>query len=157
MATEVLIRGVAALGVVRLRELAENAGLDPDSNDARKLADRLIGSLERPEDLNHRGLTEADVEAIGEAIGLGSRQHWRPKISAEEFERLPFYEKPSYDGDVWSALLMPSSPAKPSKKASPKAKKAAKARAKPAKAKAKPAKAKARSAKAKPKAKKRKR
>ena len=152
MATEVLIRGVAALGVVRLRELAANAGVDPNSDDARRLATRLIESLERPEELGHRGLTEADVEAIGPAIGLGARGELRPRISAEAFERLPFYEKPSYDQDVWAALLSPSPPAKagkPRATAKPKAKpvRAKKVKAAPAKAKA------ARAKKAKPKSK----
>ena len=154
MATEVLIRGVAALGVVRLRELAANAGVDPNSDDARRLATRLIESLERPEELGHRGLTEADVEAIGQAIGLGARGAWRPRISAEAFERLPFYEKPSYDQDVWAALLSPSPPAKAGK---PRATERPKAKAKPVrakKAKAAPVKAKAaRTNKAKPRSK----
>jgi len=106
MATEVLIRGVAALGVARLRELAASAGLNASSGDARTLADRLVGSLERPEDLSHRGLTEADIEAIGRAVGVGARAAWRPRIPLDEFERLPFYQKPSYDQDVWAALLV---------------------------------------------------
>ncbi len=139
MATEVLIRGVAALGAMRLRELAHS-----DDDDVWVLAGKVISSLERPEDLSHRGLTEADIEAIGEALGLGTRAAWRPRISAEEFERLPFYQKPSYDQDVWTALLSIGVPATESVK--PKAKPAKKPKAKakpakqPAKMKAKPAK-----------------
>lgn len=105
MTTDVLIRGVAALGVARLRELAANVGLEASSGDARALAEQVIGSLERPEELEHRGLTDADVEAIGEALGIGMRAAWKPRMSAEEFARLPFYQKPSYDQYVWTALL----------------------------------------------------
>ena len=68
------------------------------------LATAIVATVESVDELRHQGLSDRDVEAIGAALGVGARAGWRPRVSAEEFERLPFYSKPSYDQDVWEAL-----------------------------------------------------
>lgn len=106
MSTEQTSRAVdaiAALGIDRLRPLASRVGAD-QSGDARALASRIVDELTSVDELQHQDLTDADIERIGTALGLGARTAWRPRMSAEEFERLPFYKKPSYDNDVWEAL-----------------------------------------------------
>jgi quercetin dioxygenase-like cupin family protein len=94
---------LAALGADRLRPLAARLGA-ADARDATALAASVIAAVADADELRHHGLSDADVETIGIALGLGTRAAWRPRVSAEEFERLPFYDKPSYDGDVWAAL-----------------------------------------------------
>ncbi len=94
---------LAALGAPRLRVLAARVGA-PDAGDARAIAANVIAAVPDVDELRHQGLSDADVDAIGGALGLGARAAWRPRVSAEEFERLPFYNKPSYDSDVWAAL-----------------------------------------------------
>jgi len=106
MTNQVLIRGVAALGTARLTELGAQVGVAASAgDDAPRFAERLLAALEHPTDLTHRGLGEADIEVIGRALGLGARANWRPSISSEAYDRLPFYQKPSYDQDVWNAML----------------------------------------------------
>ena len=127
------VRGVAALGEPRLRDLAQQANVSVDGDGATQLAGQLLAKLELPVELNRFGVTDGDLEAIGRALGLGTRAQWKPNMSAEEFARLPFYKKPTYEQDVWSALT--SEDPMPAKKAT--------RPAKPAKAKAKPSKSKA--------------
>lgn len=97
------VDAITALGTERLRQLAARIGASRGT-DARELAAAIAAALDNVDDLRHQGLTDADVETIGVALGLGPRAAWRPSVSAEEFERLPFYSKPSYDQDVWQAL-----------------------------------------------------
>jgi hypothetical protein len=94
---------LAILGAGRLRPLAARIGA-ADASDASTLAANVIAAVADADELRHHGLSDADVETMGVALGLGARAAWRPRVSAEEFERLPFYDKPSYDGDVWAAL-----------------------------------------------------
>ena len=93
---------IAALGTERLRQLAARVGV-PDASDPRELAAAIVDTLSADE-LRHHGLSDADVETIGAALGLGTSAAWKPSVSPEEFERLPFYSKPSYGQDVWDAL-----------------------------------------------------
>src|SRR5258706_1892602 len=99
------VRGVSALGEPRLRELAEHAQINVDGKQgAARIAAQLLVKLELPVELNRFGITDGDLEVIGRALGLAKRAAWKPNISAEEFARLPFYKKPTYEQDVWSAL-----------------------------------------------------
>jgi len=162
MTNQVLIRGVAALGTARLTELGAQVGVAASAgDDAPRFAERLLAALEHPTDLTHRGLGEADIEVIGRALGLGARANWRPSISSEAYDRLPFYQKPSYDQDVWNAMLstgdarpeMPAPETAQPRAAKPAATRKPKARAaKPAAPKARAAKAAAPAKAAKPKA-----
>lgn len=144
-----ILGGVSAVGLDRLRELAArtNAKVAPD-DDARSLAAKLLTRLERPDDLRYHGLTDAEVEMIGTALGLGARATWRPNVSAEEFARLPFYAKPSYDFAVWDALgASPWAPEPAARHAAAKPRASVKAKAKPSpkarsKVRTKPARAK---------------
>src|SRR5439155_27247982 len=100
------IRGVSALGEARLRELADHAQIAIGAKQpAETSAQRLLARLELPAELQRFGVTDGDVEVIGRALGVGTRAQWQPDISAEEFERLPFYKKPTYEQDVWNALM----------------------------------------------------
>src|SRR5438105_1842293 len=100
------IRGVSALGQSRLRDLAEHAQIAVGAKlDSTQIASRLLARLELPAELQRFGITDADLEVIGRALGLGGRAEWQPEISAEEFARLPFYKKPTYEQDVWNALM----------------------------------------------------
>jgi len=162
MTNQVLIRGVAALGTARLTELGAQVGVAASAgDDAPRFAERLLAALEHPTDLTHRGLGEADIEVIGRALGLGARANWRPSISSEAYDRLPFYQKPSYDQDVWNAMLstgdarpeMPAPETAQPRAAKPAATRKPKARAaKAAAPKARAAKAAAPAKAAKPKA-----
>jgi hypothetical protein len=99
------LEALVALGVGRLRVLADRVGAPTTgANDAQTLAANVIAAVPDVNELQHQSLSDVDVEAIGVALGLGTRAAWRPRVSAEEFERLPFYNKPSYDADVWAAL-----------------------------------------------------
>ena len=114
------LRGVSALGTARLRELAEHAQIAVAAKmDAPQIAARLLARLELPAELQRFGVTDADLDVIGRAIGVGGRADWRPAISAEEFARLPFYKKPTYEQDVWQALMAEEAPKAP--RAEPKA------------------------------------
>ena|SRR2546423_1032378 len=129
------IRGVSALGEARLRELADHAQIAVGAKqDAAKIAARLLARLELPAELQRFGVTDADLDVIGREIGVGTRAQWQPDISAEEFARLPFYKKPTYEQDVWNALMAEEAPKKrkPAKQAKRKV-----AKAKPAAAKRK--------------------
>lgn len=107
------VRGVSALGEARLRELAQHAHVAVgNKQSSTQLATRLLAKLELPAELNRFGITDSDLEVIGRALGLGARAAWRPSISAEEFERLPFYKKPSYEQEVWNALVAEDANAK---------------------------------------------
>jgi hypothetical protein len=99
------VGGISALGRERLCELAARLERTVAPSDGpAQIAVTLLAALGRPEDLQHLGVTDAEVEAIGVALGRGTRAAWRPRISAEAFERLPFYGKPSYDMEVWEEL-----------------------------------------------------
>src|SRR5580704_16462892 len=99
------VRGAAGLGDRRLREITTRAGVAVAAKlTAEQLAAELLRAL--PEANEMWSLIEtADLEPIGVALGLGTRARWRSKLSAAEFEALPFYKKPSYDQDVLDALL----------------------------------------------------
>src|SRR5215216_670453 len=99
-----VVDALAALGSERLLQLAARVGAVTSSAEPRDLAAAIVGAFENVDDLRHQGLADHDVEVIGVALGVGERAAWRPRVSAEEFERLPFYSKPSYDQDVWQAL-----------------------------------------------------
>jgi len=99
-----VVDAVAALGTERLLQLAARVGAATSSAEPHDLATAIVATFESVDELRHQGLSDRDVEAIGAALGVGTRAGWRPRVSAEEFERLPFYSKPSYDQDVWEAL-----------------------------------------------------
>lgn len=98
------VDALAALGAERLLQLAGHVGAVTSSAEPHDLAAAIAGAVENIDELRHQGLSDHDVEVIGVALGVGERATWRPRVSAKEFERLPFYSKPSYDQDVWQAL-----------------------------------------------------
>ena len=99
-----VVEALAALGTERLLQLAARVGAVTSSSEPRDLATVVSAAYDSVEELRRQGLTDRDVEALGVALGVGERATWRPRVSAEEFERLPFYRKPSYDEDVWTAF-----------------------------------------------------
>jgi len=110
-------RGIAGLPAKRLRELASKVGVATKPKDEpAHIAEQLCRKLGTPGEAA-RYLEVADLEPIGLALGLGPRDKWKTKLSVAEFERLPFYNKPSYDGDVKAALELaqPLSNPKPRK------------------------------------------
>jgi hypothetical protein len=100
-----VLRALSELGPQRLAEIGRRAGSELDTKiRPSKMSEALLHAIGQPEDFGHLGLSDGEVESIGVAVGLGERASWQPNISAEEFERLPFYNKPSYDQDVWTAV-----------------------------------------------------
>jgi formylglycine-generating enzyme required for sulfatase activity len=99
------VRGAAALGEPRLRAIAGRASVAVAAKlTAEQLAAELLRALPDANDVWPL-LETGDLEPIGVALGLGVRARWRSKLSAAEFEALPFYRKPSYDQDVLNVLL----------------------------------------------------
>jgi formylglycine-generating enzyme required for sulfatase activity len=97
-----LVRGLAALEPKRLREIASEAGVALKPKDT---ADHIAQAIYRKHGADAtRFIRESDVDPVGVALGLGVRAKWKHKLSHAEFERLPFYKKPSYDGDVYAQL-----------------------------------------------------
>ncbi len=148
-ASSAVVRALSKLGHDRLVDIGRRVGAELDTKTRpASLAEELLHAIGQPEDFGHLGMSDDEVESIGLAVGLGERAEWKPKISAEEFERLPFYSKPSYDQDVWAAVSSAiadvmadaaKAGAKPAKASRAKAAIASKAKAKAGAGKAKKA------------------
>lgn len=97
--------GMVALGAKRLRELAgfHDVAVGPKDT-PEQIAQAMLRAKGTPGDVSAHFDDAADVEVIGVALGLGRRAAWKSKLSPAEFERLPFYRKPSYEGDVLAKL-----------------------------------------------------
>lgn len=97
--------GMVALGGERLRVLADFHGLTVGAKDSpEQIAEAMLKAKGTPADVSSVFDDATDVEVIGIALGLGKRSAWKHKLSPAEFERLPFYRKPSYEGEVLAKL-----------------------------------------------------